>query len=106
MMKTKVCVSPGCKKKGKRQNVSEFKELPKNKSGFSNHSSKCLSCVYRENNEAVHGTAVKRVSNNEWMIENVLYKLWNNGYVFIHNGYEYIRSSRDQKWLERTVRNG
>lgn len=103
MRKTKVCTNPKCKAKGKRQSLDLFKVEPKNRSGYSG---KCKTCIYTENNNLVHGTTVKRMSANEWLVDNVLYKLWPNGFVFVHNGLEYMKSSRDQKWLEKAVRNG
>ena len=103
MRKTKVCINPSCKSKGKRQSLSLFKPEPKNRSGYSG---KCKTCIYTENNNLVHGTRVKRLSNDEWLIDFVKYKLGLNGFVFFDNGYEYVRSSNDRSWLERTVRNG
>jgi len=99
-MKTKVCNKYDCASGGRKQSVKNFDRQIGNSDGYRGY---CRACM---KNAAVGVARVERVSNDEWKIDNMLYKLWPNGWVFFHNGFEYVRSSNDQKWLLNAVSNG
>lgn len=100
-MKTKICTDRQCVHDGKRQHIDRF---PKHKKSAGGRISQCKCCKNRHANELTE-PAIERISNDEWLINWVKYKL-SRGFVFFHDGFEYVKSSNDQAWLERTVRNG
>ena len=98
----KTCIDKSCESKGLKQELAEFPKSKAHKGGLSPYCKSCKNRSFREERE----NKVKRLSNDEWLINFVKYKLGINGFVFFDNGLEYVRSSNDQAWLERTVRNG
>jgi len=97
----KACIDKQCSSKGLMQSIDNFPKSKGHKGGLAPYCKACKNRAIREERE----TEVKRLSNDEWLINFVKYKL-SMGFVFIHDGFEYVKSSNDQAWLERTIRNG
>ena len=94
---SKVCNRKGCKEKGTPQSLKCFKPVTGNVDGYSGY---CNTCLYASRVQ----DAVKKLDDDQYLINGVRYKLWANGFLFIHNGLEFIKSGNNVDWLKRTIR--
>ena len=100
-MKLKVCTKHDCKSNGARQAITNFREISGNTGGYSHV---CKVCVCSGRNYTASRGDVEVLGGGLFLINSLKYKLWDNGFVFIHNGFEFVRSANTREWLERTVR--
>ena len=101
-MKTRICNDDKCVRPGKEQPISAF---PKSSGCVEGRSHQCKACknrTIREYNEPV----VKRLGNNEFLVNFVKYKLGINRFVFTWLDGEWIKSQLTESELMRMVRNG
>ena len=100
-MKTKICNKHDCKAGGALQTMDNFRVIEACKGGYSHV---CKACVSAGRNYTPNSDDIEALGNGQYLINHMRYKLWSNGFVFIHNGFEFIRSGNNVDWLKRTIR--